>query len=79
MSVRKFKNNRAMSYDEVSLRLWESEGKKGKPLSREGIRRIEVRALQKVKASLAESGFTEEDVAEYFANLGSVVEMSMGE
>ena len=74
MTERKLKHNRVMTYNEVAVELWESEGRKGKPISKEGIRKIELRALNKVKLHLANAGFSEQDVIEHLATLNEVNE-----
>lgn len=74
MTERKLKNDRKMTYDQVAVKLWESEGCNGKPITKEGIRKIEERAMKKVKLALAKSGITEEDFITHLATLSSVNE-----
>ena len=79
MNERKLKYGRKMTYEEVSLKLWESEGRKGNPISKQAVAKIEERALAKVKLHLAKVGFGEKEVMDYFAALDEVNEYGVME
>lgn len=77
MTTRNLKNGRSATYDECALEIWKDEGRKGKPLTKEAIRKIEQRAINKFRLGLEKAGFSEQDVMEYLASLGSTVEMEV--
>lgn len=50
------RNNVQLTYEDAAYALWLKEGKKGKPLSKVGILKIEERALMKIRKELEKIG-----------------------
>lgn len=69
------KNGRSLTLDEVSKRLWESEGRIGSPLKKQSIQKIEQRAITKMKLGLLKQGFGEDEIGMYLDSLGKQIEM----
>lgn len=74
MSNRKLKNDRFMTYEQTAFDIWKEEGMVGNPLSKQAIQKIEKRAIRKVKNGLKKVGYTLEDIAALFEEMGKTVE-----
>ena len=62
--ILKFRNNEAMSLDEAALALWMSEGRKGKPMTRMGLLKMEQRILVKLAKTCQDRGLNKAEVIE---------------